>query len=161
MNKILTSLAVAGLMATVAVPALAANDAAVLQTPKTQAVKVYVFPGEQGFLGPDGKGHDSVAPTEFVLHKGVPVTFTVINYDDMRHSITAEKLGLNVIINPATGDDSNLKPGITKVTFTPEKTGDFRWHCIFPCDGPNHWAMGSGYKGPDKAGYMAGWIKVL
>jgi heme/copper-type cytochrome/quinol oxidase subunit 2 len=129
-----------------------------------QHITVYVLPGENGlgFTGPDKAHHDTVVPSSFVLRKGVPVTFTVINLDDMRHSITAPGLGVNIIIKPGVDRRNGVvAPGITTYTFVPGKVGEFRWHCIFPCDMPRHWAMSASYDGPDRDGFMAGIIRVL
>lgn len=127
-------------------------------------VIVYVLPGANGlgFTGPDKAHHDTMVPSSFVLRKGVAVTFTVINLDDMSHSITAPGLGINIIVKPGI-DRSNgtVAPRTTTYTFTPAKAGEFRWYCVFPCDMPTHWAMSASYDGPDQDGFMAGIIRVL
>ena len=129
-----------------------------------QRITVYVLPGSGGlgFTGPDGAHHDTIVPSGFVLRKGVPVTFTVINLDDMSHSITAPRLGVNIVIKPGTDQkDGSVAPVTTTYTFTPAKAGEFRWFCVFPCDMPSHWAMSAGHDGPDRDGFMAGIIRVF
>jgi heme/copper-type cytochrome/quinol oxidase subunit 2 len=125
---------------------------------------VYVLPGGSGFgfTGPDKAHHDTVVPSSFVLRKGVPVIITVVNLDNMRHSITAPGLGVNIIVKPG-GDRRNgaVAPGSITYTFIPAKAGQFRWFCVFPCDMPQHWAMSASYDGPGRDGFMAGIIRVL
>lgn len=142
----------------------AAVDFSALGIRGRQHITVYVLPGSDGlgFIGPDKAHHDTVVPSSFVLRKGVPVTFTVINLDDMRHSISAPGLGVNIIIRPAVERrDGTIAPIATTYTFVPHRVGEFRWHCLFPCDMPQHWAMSAGYDGPDRDGFMAGIIRVL
>lgn len=129
-----------------------------------QHITVYVLPGENalGFTGPDKARHDTMVPSSFVLRKGVSVTFTVINLDDMSHSITAPGLGVNITIKPGVDRRNGaVAPGITTYTFVPRKAGEFRWYCVVPCDMPRHWAMSASYDGPDRDGFMAGIIRVL
>jgi heme/copper-type cytochrome/quinol oxidase subunit 2 len=128
-----------------------------------QRITVYVPGGSGlGFTGPDKQHHDTVVPSSFVLRKGVPVVVTVINLDDMRHSITAPGLGVNIIIMPGSArKNGTITPSSTTYTFTPGKVGQFRWFCVFPCDMPQHWAMSADYDGPDRDGFMAGIIRVL
>lgn len=129
-----------------------------------QHITVYVLPGSSGlgFTGPDKAHHDTMAPSSFVLRRGVPVTITVINFDDMRHSITALALGVNIIVKPgADRRNGTVVPSTTTYTFIPAKAGEFRWFCAFPCDMPQHWAMSPSYDGPDRDGFMAGIIRVL
>jgi heme/copper-type cytochrome/quinol oxidase subunit 2 len=127
-------------------------------------ITVYVLPGTNGlgFIGPDKAHHDTMVPSSFVLRKGTRVTLTVVNLDDMKHSITASGLGVNMIV--AAGVDrknGTIAPTATTFTFVPAKAGEFRWYCIFPCDMPQHWAMSASYDGPDRDGFMAGIIRVL
>jgi len=141
-----------------------AADLAALRIGRAQHFTVYVLAGGSGlgFTGPDKAHHDTVVPSSFVLRKGVPVTFTVINLDDMSHSITAPGLGVNIIVRPGIDRKNGaIAPSTTTYTFTPAKAGEFRWYCIFPCDMPTHWAMSASYGGPDRDGFMAGVIRVL
>ncbi|MFZ0550128.1 MAG: hypothetical protein WAM21_04920 [Steroidobacteraceae bacterium] len=127
-------------------------------------ITVYVLPGSNGlgFTGPDKAQHDTVVPSSFVLRKGVRVTFTVVNLDDMKHSITAPGLGVNIIIKAGVDRrNGTIEPSTTTYTFIPAKAGEFRWYCVFPCDMPQHWAMSASYDGPDRDGFMAGIIRVL
>ena len=129
-----------------------------------QHITVYVLPGGNGlgFSGPDGNHHDTMVPSSFVMRQGVPVTFTVINLDDMSHTITVPGLGVNIVIKPGIdGRDGAVSPSRTVYTFTPARAGEFRWFCVIPCDMPTHWAMSASYDGPDRDGFMAGIIRVL
>ncbi|QQE78461.1 hypothetical protein [Alicyclobacillus sp. SO9] len=117
---------------------------------KKQHIYLTVLPG--GKLGSDGKKHDAFSPSNFTLVKGVPTTITIYNFDDMKHSVTNSKLGLNIQANPSKKDG---KPGVTTVTFTPKQVGDFTWQCVDPCDTDNNgWAM-------SHTGYMKGTIHVV
>ena len=141
-----------------------AFDASASRITGPQHITVYVLPGGNGlgFTGPDMAHHDTVVPSSFVLRKGVAVTFTVINFDDMHHSITAPGLGVNIIVKPGIDRRNGaITPSTTTYTFTPTKAGQFRWFCVFPCDMPTHWAMSASYDGPDRDGFMAGIIRVL
>jgi heme/copper-type cytochrome/quinol oxidase subunit 2 len=141
-----------------------AGDTSGLGITGAQRITVYVLPGGSGlgFTGPDKAHHDTVVPSSFLLRKGVPVTVTVINLDDMRHSITAPGLGVNIIVKPGVDRrNGTVAPSSTLYTFIPAKAGQFRWFCVFPCDMPQHWAMSASYDGPDRDGFMAGIIRVL
>ncbi len=171
-NRILKGAGLVGIAATAAiasslfVPPAEPARAAPAQEP--EQITVYVLPGEAGFVGPDQKHHDTIAPSQFVLHRGVPVTFKIVNYDDGMHTIFAPDLDLSIGIEPAVkaevaaanGEASNT-PTTTTFTFTPAERGEFRWWCVAPCDGPGHWAMSDDYDGPARDGFMAGKIKVL
>lgn len=141
-----------------------AGDVSGLGPAGAEHITVYVLPGASGlgFTGPDKAHHDTVVPSSFVLRKGAPVTVTVINLDDMRHSITAPGLGVNIVIK-AGRDRGNgaIAPTTTTYSFIPAKAGEFRWFCVFPCDMPQHWAMSASFDGPDRDGFMAGIIRVL
>lgn len=129
-----------------------------------QTMTIYVLRGEPyGVVGPDHKHHDTIAPANLVLRQGVPVTLTIINYDEGAHTITAPDLGLNIQIQPGQQQSNDtVKPVTTTYRFTPTKTGDFRWYCTLPCDkGGGYWAMTSGYDGPDQDGFMAGYFIVI
>lgn len=141
-----------------------AIPASAVRFSRAQRITLYILPGGSrlGFIGPDHSHHDTVVPSTFVLWKGTQVIFTVINFDDMRHSITAPGLDVDIIVKP--GKDrkgGDIAPATTTYTFTPTKTGEFRWFCVFPCDLPHHWAMSASYDGPDRDGFMAGIFRVL
>ena len=141
-----------------------AADVAALGIKGETHITVYVLPGSNGlgFTGPDQAHHDTMVPSSFVLRKGVRVTFTVINLDDMKHSITAPGLGINIVIKAGVDRKNGaIAPSTTTYSFVPAKAGEFRWYCIFPCDMPRHWAMSASYDGPDRDGFMAGIIRVL
>lgn len=138
----------------------------------TKVLTFYILPDEQGLLGPGGKHHDTFLPSNLVVHRGVPVTFRFVNYDNAAHTMTAPGLGLNVVIAAAapakssarttskTGSQDNgdaVAPGITTYRFTPATIGQFRWHCNMMCD---PWAMHASYDGPGRDGFMAGYIVV-
>ena len=177
MKKLLAATALAALLATATVsvfaaPTLTTSQAAALKPPASEHITVYVLPGKMGFVGPDHHHHDTMAPSVFVLWKGVPVTMTVVNYDDGAHAIAAPDLGVVITIKPGTrekkavdvepeGKHPHIMPSVTTVTFTPKKAGTFRWFCTHMCDGPSHWSMSAGYDGPAQDGFMAGFFRVL
>ena len=133
--------------------------------PEIQHLTLYVMADDMGLVGPDKLHHDSFIPSSFVLKAGEPVQLTIVNYDDAPHSITAPDLGLNIMVKPATHEASSdqVMPVTTSFTFTPTKKGQFRWHCIFPCDkgSGQGWAMKSAFDGQDSDGFMAGYIEVI
>jgi plastocyanin len=159
--KTLVNLLAAGATAT-AMLGVAGATAAYAAGP-VEHITVYVLRGEMAPKGPDGHGHDMIAPANFVVKAGTKVDLKIINYDEGPHTITSAKMGLNLMIKP--GDeisDNNIKPVVTEYTFTPTKKGVFRWHCTVPCDkGGKFWAMSKGYDGPDQDGYMAGYFVVI
>jgi len=126
-------------------------------------ITIYVFSGAEKIMGPDGKPHDTVVPSNFVVKAGQPVTITAYNYDESPHSITSADLKLNFTITPGTyNKDGTVTPSISTITFTPTAKGVYRWNCVYPCDkGHGMWAMGQGYSGPGKEGFMAGFIIVV
>ncbi|MDE1895856.1 MAG: hypothetical protein KGH91_02145 [Rhodospirillales bacterium] len=169
MKALFTACAMLGLGIAAAQPAFADNTpgtASAVQSAfagvSQQHYTVYVLPGPMGFVGPDKQTHDSIAPSTFVLKVGTPVTFTVVNFDDGSHTITAPGLGVNIVIKPGTDEaDGSIKPAVTTYTFTPTKKGLFHWNCMMTCDGPSHWAMSAGFDGPGRDGYMGGTFNVL
>lgn len=115
-----------------------------------QEVDLTILPA--GRLGPGGKMHDVITNANFTVVQGVPVKLTTYNYDNGNHSITNSVLGLNLQAKPSP---KNGVPGITTVTFTPQKEGDYTWKCMDPCDGQNaDWSMSHN-------GYMQGTIHVV
>jgi plastocyanin len=128
-----------------------------------QAVTLYVFRGETGIKGPDGKGHDAFVPSSFAVKSGSRVTVTVVNYDEGLHSMTAPGVGLDASITGGKAlSNGKIGPVTTHFTFTPTTKGTFRWYCKIPCDkGANYWAMEPGYDGPSENGFMAGYIVVI
>lgn len=164
MKHTLFALIAATSLAAAAIPAASAADAAATQ-PQVQTRTLYVLADEQGLTGPDGKHHDSFVPSSFVVKAGEPVKLVIINYDDMMHTFTDPALGLNVMVRAGTHKDGTeaVTPVTTTATFTPTKTGQFRWHCNIPCDkGDGHgWAMSNGKEGRDRDGFMAGYVVVM
>ena len=127
-----------------------------------QEVTTYVFSGDMKLIkGPDGGYHDTFVPASFVVKAGVPVRITIVNHDDMRHSITAPTLPLDIVAEPGKDVGNEVAPRATTRTFTASKKGVYRWYCKFACDGgAGGWAMKPGYGGPGKIGFMAGYIVV-
>lgn len=77
-----------GLLAAAAL--LAGSPRAAPAAPAPQVITVYVFPDSMHVIqSPDGKFHDAFVPSSFVLHAGTPVRLTIVNDDDMPHTITA------------------------------------------------------------------------
>ena len=142
-------------------------------SPAVQIVQMYVLRGHNmpsmSLMGPDGKAHDAILPTTFAVKRGMPVRLVITSYDVMPHTITASGLGLNVMIKAGKatghmgmGEMEMVAPATTTVTFTPTKVGVFRWFCTMPCDNDaKYWAMGQGFGGPGKEGFMAGFIAVM
>ncbi|MBV8367899.1 MAG: cupredoxin domain-containing protein [Candidatus Eremiobacteraeota bacterium] len=126
-------------------------------------LEMYVFRGTQGIKGPDGKPHDTVVPANFVVHAGVPMTVTAVNYDEGAHTITCPELNLDATIKGGHENaDQTVTPVTSTFTFTAAKKGTYRWYCKLPCDaGHGYWAMGAGFGGPGKEGFMSGDIIVL
>jgi hypothetical protein len=143
------------------------------RSPAIQTVQMYVLKGHNmpsmSLMGPDGKPHDAILPSTFAVKSGVPARLVITSYDVMPHSVTAPGLGLNVTIKAGKatghmgmGEMEMVTPVTTTVTFTPPKAGIFRWFCAMPCDDDaKYWAMGQGYSGPGKEGFMAGFIAVM
>ncbi len=137
----------------------AATAAAQTQAAAPTAFTLTVLTDETGgLIGSDGKRHDSMIPANLVMQKGVKVTLTIVNHDDMIHTITAPGLGLNVIVKAAKKKGDEIVPTVTTVSFTPKKAGDFRWHCVGACD---PWTMQKSFDGPDRDGFMAGYFVVI
>ena len=140
----------------------ASNAVAQAQSAAGQHDTWYVFRGEEGVKGPDGKGHDAFVPSSLVAKVGQPVTLSVINYDEGGHTITCDGLNLDQQIQAGIASGNDVKPVTTTFTFTPQKAGVFRWVCNVKCDkGGNYWAMTDGYDGPGQDGFMAGFIVVI
>jgi heme/copper-type cytochrome/quinol oxidase subunit 2 len=127
-----------------------------------QQLNAVMYGSSLGIKGPDGLPHDIMVPSNFVLKVGVPVTLTVVNYDEGPHSITAPNLGLNLMLKSGKEQpDKSVIPVTTTFNFTPAKKGVFRWFCALPCDDKHGaWDMKAGYSGPDKEGFMAGFFVV-
>jgi heme/copper-type cytochrome/quinol oxidase subunit 2 len=156
-------------LAAIAVVAATLTSAGTTQAqqaqPEVQHLTLYVMADEMGLVGPDKLHHDSFIPSSFVVKAGEPVQVTIVNYDDTTHSITAPDLGLNIVVKPGThaaGSDQ-VTPVTTNFTFTPTKKGQFRWHCMFPCDSGSGkgMAMKSSFDGQSSDGFMAGYIVVI
>ena len=164
MKQILFALIATGALAMAAAPAAQAANAAAT-APQVQTRTLYVLADAQGLIGPDGKHHDSFVPSSFVVKAGEPVKLVIINYDDMMHTFTDPALGLNVMVRAGTHENGSedVTPATTTATFTPTKTGEFRWHCNIPCDKGDGqgWAMTNGKDGRDRDGYMAGYVVVM
>ena len=155
MKHLSLSLLVAGSLVAAAAFAVASATAA----PSAQKVtQTMVIVGHSlGAKGSDGLRHDTTLGGSFSVPAGTQVTVTVYNYDEGPHTITARKLGLNVMV-PGAKDEENGIPSSKTFTFTASKAGRYLWHCALPCDaGQKFWDM----KSPEsKVGFMAGAITV-
>jgi hypothetical protein len=127
-----------------------------------QTLSATMYGSSLGIKGPDGKPHDIMIPTNFVLKVNQPVTLSVVNYDEGPHTITATDLGLNLVIKGGKEQkDGSVIPVTTVFHFTPAKKGVFRWFCSLPCDEKHgSWDMTASKAGPDQDGFMAGYIVV-
>lgn len=158
---VVLGIAVAGL-ALVACGSNSSNLPAQTTVPGVAAAQQLSFlvvgPDDATITGPDGAKHDVFAATGPTSVKvGQPVTITITNKDDVQHSMTSPDLGLNIVI-PAATDKGD---GTVSYTFTPTKTGSFRWFCALPCDTDNAgWDMTSDGGGNGQLGFMAGTITV-
>jgi plastocyanin len=125
-----------------------------------QQLSATMYGSHLGIKGPDGLPHDIMVPSNFVVKAGVPVTLTVVNYDEGPHTITAPDIGLNLLMKAGKEQpDKSVLPVTTTFNFTVAKKGVFRWYCTLPCDEKHGaWDMKPGYSGPDKEGFMAGFI---
>lgn len=180
-RPMLSALVVAAALVTVATaacgsgtPMATAPQSASAGTPASavQQLTIYVFRSRQAIPGaPDGKNHDTVVPATFAVKVGTPVEVTVINYDEMPHTITAPSLGLNATTIPGTAFTTapqgagatellnKVTPGVTHFTFTVKTAGIYRWQCALPCDDyAGNWAMSTSATGPGQVGFMAGYI---
>lgn len=115
---------------------------------------------EGGSLGPDGKTHDTIMPSNFTVYVGQTVELTFINYDEGPHTFTSQGLGVNF---QYPGAKSDGVPSVTHFQFTATKAGVFRWYCALPCDGgQGGWAMTTGSDAqPGQLGFMGGYVTVL
>lgn len=139
----------AGFVAAAALGATTATAATNTVATKT----IYIYADSAGLLAKDHKHHDAFFPADFVLKAGQKVKLVFVNNDDAAHSFTAPGLHLNVVIKPGKdqkGSDA-ITPTTTTYTFTPAKAGEFRWHCMMPCD---PYSM-------NRTGFMAGYVKVI
>jgi heme/copper-type cytochrome/quinol oxidase subunit 2 len=149
---------VVGLALTACGSANQASTSSVSNAPAQQLAYQVVGPDDATVVGPDGAKHDVFSALGSTTVKvGVPVTITITNKDDVAHSMTSPDLGLNIVI-PAATDKGD---GSVTYTFTPTKTGTFRWFCAIPCDTDNAgWDMTSDGTGSGQSNFMAGSITV-
>jgi plastocyanin len=119
---------------------------------KAPTANQYLVIEPGGKLGPDGKMHDAYINGDIKITEGQPVTLHFLNYDTGNHTYTNSDLGLNVEIKGTAKDGT---PQETDYTFTPTKTGTFKWQCMDKCDG------GMTSFGMTNTGYMQGTITVL
>jgi hypothetical protein len=157
-----TSTAGAAALLSVLGPRLAFGQLAGAQSDNS-TITLYVFRGEQGVKGPDGKGHDAFVPSSFVLQSGAASTLNVINFDEGPHTITSPDLGLNLLINPGKEvSEDEVQPVTTTATLTVSEPGVYRWYCAIDCDAAGgYWAMSDSFDGKSQDGFMAGNIVVL
>jgi plastocyanin len=150
-----------GFAASAAVVALGAL-APKIASASGQQLEATMYGSKLGIKAPDGKPHDILIPTNFVIKAGVPVTLTVVNYDEGPHSITAPDIDLNLIMKGGKEQkDGSVIPVTTTFNFTVNKKGVFRWYCALPCDEKHgSWDMTPSSAGPGQDGFMAGYIVV-
>lgn len=137
----------------VAATALGASAAAAATQANAPTKTIYIYADAAGLPAADHKHHDAFFPADFVLKAGQKVTLVFVNNDDAPHSFTAPGLHVNVVIKAGKdqkGSDA-ITPTTTTYTFTPAKAGEFRWHCMMPCD---PYSM-------NRTGFMAGYVKVI
>ena len=127
-----------------------------------QQLTATMYGSKLGIKGSDGQPHDILIPTNFVVKAGVPVTLTIVNYDEGPHNIMQSDLGLNLVMKGGHEQpDKSVKPVTTTLHFTATKKGVFRWYCTMPCDAKHgSWDMTASANGPDQDGFMAGYIVV-
>ena len=127
-----------------------------------QQLTAAMYGSKLGIKGADGQPHDILIPTNFVVKAGVPVTLTVVNYDERPHNIFQPDLGLNLVMKGGIEQpDKSVKPVTTDLHFTATKKGVYRWYCTLPCDEKHGaWDMKTSANGPDQDGFMAGYIVV-
>ncbi len=88
---------------------------------------------------------DAFIPALFSVRAGQKVHVSITNFDKEKHSFTAPKLHLDVVISPG----SARRPRTTSFSFTPRSPGIYYWHCRFPCG-----------RGMHVLGYMMGEVVV-
>ncbi|MGP6156417.1 MAG: cupredoxin domain-containing protein [Vulcanimicrobiaceae bacterium] len=124
----------------------------------SQALTISIVGPDAGIMGPDGQPHEAFVPSSVIVKAGTPVQITFINYSHAEHNFVQPQLNLDLVI-PAAG--TRVRLATTTVSFMPTKRGVYRWFCSLPCDEEHGmWAMGRGYGGPGKEGFMAGNIVV-
>jgi plastocyanin len=123
--------------------------------PKYAQVSMVVMAGVRN--ASDNQAHDAFTPTNFTIYLGQTANVTVISYDTGQHSFTSTSLGIDQLIENATG---NGIPTTTTFQFTPSRTGAYRWWCAIPCD---DWAMATDPKDNQHGmiGYMGGYVTVV
>ena len=100
----------------------------------------------------DKQLHDSYSPADFTVTAGIPIHFTVVNWDTGSHSMTGLEIGLNKVFPGASKEGV---PSVTNFTFTVPKAGKYKWQCEIKCDG----GMKSFSMTHD--GYMVGYITAV
>lgn len=90
-------------------------------------------------LMPAVAGHEVNSGLNFAIEPGIPVTVAFVNTSREYHSFTVPKLGLSAVILPGSPD----RPRVTRVTFTANISGVFKWQCVF-CPRVHHQGPMSG-----------------
>ena len=113
-----------------------------------------------GRLGPDGKTHDTVTPSNFTVRVGQVVNLTIVNYSGDPHTFSSRGLNVNF---QYPGASSTGVPSVKTFQFTATKAGVYRWSCLTPCDlDQNEWSMTSGTDGQiGQIGFMGGFVTVI
>ena len=138
------------------------GDSAV-QAATTYHWTIFIFNGKEDIQGPDGTGHAAFVPSSIVVKQGELTTISFVNKDSVAHTMTSPDLGINIAIAAGQPNgDGSVNAATTTANITPIKTGVYRWYCAAPCDlDQRNWAMSADWSGPDKMGYMAGYIVVV
>src|ERR1035437_7409434 len=121
-----------------------------------QQLAATMYGSKLGIKGTDGQPHDILIPSNFVIKSGVPVTLTIVNYDEGPHTITAPDIGFKLTMKGGQQQpDKSVKPVTTTFHFTASKKGVFRWYCALPCDAKHgSWDMKTTPAGPDQDRFM-------
>ena len=106
-------------------------------------IGVYNYKQQQKILAEQGVEIHIVArqwvfePDEIVVRKGQKVTL-ILTSADVTHGFMLDAFNINVIVHPGE---------IVKITFVPDKTGEFEFRCSVYCGEPwpgsglGHWVM--------------------
>jgi len=127
------------------------------------SVRLRIYGPARKLIGPDKLPHVAYVPSEIEVDANRLITVTVINEDHEYHTLTCPGLFIDQEMAAADIDaHGKIVPVKTTFTFTAAQSGVYRWFCRYACDQQSHmWAMGAGYTGRGKEGFMAGRIIVV
>jgi plastocyanin len=127
------------------------------------SVRLRIYGPARKLMGPDKLPHVAYVPSEFEVDANRLITVTVINEDHEYHTMTCPGLAIDQEMTAADMDArGKIVPVRTTFTFTASQSGVYRWFCRYACDQQSHmWAMGAGYTGRGKEGFMSGRIIVI